>query len=127
MVPILHCNEITSPSGSGVAVPYLGEDDFGDLREVADAAREPRKDRGPPRYHAVQDGHLKVRGKEMLCVEFCEKLRVQPVHTNLLVKVFVSTELSAVVFPQGQVLPPAAKGGRFKYQFVFRAQFPTQK
>ena len=55
------CNVI--PSGSGVRIPYLGEDNFGDLGEVSDAAGEPREDRCPSRYHAVQDGHPEVREK----------------------------------------------------------------
>ena len=54
---------IVIPSGSGVRIPYLGEDNFGDLGEVSDAASEPCEDRGPSRYHAVQDGHPEVREK----------------------------------------------------------------
>ena len=54
---------IVIPAGSGVRIPYLGEDNFGDLGEVSDAAGEPREDCGPSRDHAVQDGHPEVREK----------------------------------------------------------------
>ena len=51
----------------------LGENDFGNLGEVSDAAGEPREDSRPPRYHAVQDGHLGVREKDICVCEIPKK------------------------------------------------------